>query len=91
MIEALTVIGIITILVIGYFFLGIVLKFIWSWAPMLISFPFNLWFFFHNSYLLAGIGILIFFSLMVLTNSWQSTSIYYQVEKKIETIFYFRD
>ena len=89
MIEALTVIGIITILVIGYFLLGTVLKFIWSWAPMLISFPFNLWLFFHNSYLLAGIGILILFSLVVLTNSWQSTSIHYQVEKKNRNYFLF--
>tara|TARA_B110000503_G_scaffold136981_1_gene220372 strand:+ start:1922 stop:2197 length:276 start_codon:yes stop_codon:yes gene_type:complete len=90
--EVSIVIGILILLVIGYFFLGIILKFSWSWAPAVILTPICIWIMFLGGYLIAFIGLFLF----ILTNTiivtyWQDTELHNQVEERIEKMFYFQD
>lgn len=89
--EALIVIGILILLVIGYFFLGIILKFSWSWAPAVILAPICIWIMFLGGYLIAFIGIVLSIITIVIANYWQNTELHNQVEERIEKMFYFQD
>tara|TARA_B110000971_G_C19589193_1_gene310942 strand:+ start:147 stop:419 length:273 start_codon:yes stop_codon:yes gene_type:complete len=89
--EALIVVGILILLVIGYFFLGIILKFSWSWAPAVILTPICIWIMFLGGYLIAFIGIVLLIITIVIANYWQDTELHNQVEERIEKMFYFQD
>tara|TARA_B100001287_G_C22504272_1_gene445150 strand:+ start:303 stop:575 length:273 start_codon:yes stop_codon:yes gene_type:complete len=89
--EVLITIGIILSIIVGYFVIGIVLKIIWSWAPMIILLPIDIWFMFTGGYWVAILGIFLFFIIVFYTMYWQSTKIHNQIEKGIENLFYFGD
>ena len=89
--EALFVIGILTLLVIGYFFLGIIIKFSWSWAPAVILTPICIWIMFLGGYLIAFIGVVLLIITILIADYWQDTKLHNQVEKRIDKMFYFQD
>lgn len=89
--EVLLVILTISLFVIGYFFIGVLLKFLWGWFPAIIFIPVSLLIMFQGGVFLAVVGIVIFFSAILSADKWQDTGLHDRVERRLEAIFYFKD
>jgi len=89
--EVLVVIGGIFVIVVGYFFIGVLAKFIWNWAPAFFLSPISVWIMVQGGYLLAIIGLVLLIATMLLTNTWQDAALHDRVEHRIEKLFYLDD
>lgn len=78
-------------LVIGYFCLGILLKFMWAWWPAVFGVPVLLAVGFAFGWIGALIAIGGLFGLLSASNNWHGTSLYLEVERRIDGLFYLSD
>ena len=84
------VLGIVLIIIL-YFFIGIILKFMLVWFPLIIGSIISLILILLGGYVKAIIAFLIFFLFLMLNNKWQSSQLFFQLEKIIDKFFYFKD
>jgi len=89
--EIISIIAIIVILLLLYFFFGVLIKFLWGWLPLVIGIIFSLGFGLVGGITNAIIAIIIFIVSLVSTNSWQGSNLYFSIEEKIDSMFYFKD
>ena len=89
--ELISIIIILIVLVIIYFFFGILIKFLWGWLPLIIGVSISLLLGLYGGIVNAIIAIIIFIVSLSYTNNWQGSSLYYKIEEKIDSIFYFKD
>ena len=89
--EIISILAIIVILLLVYFFFGILIKFLWGWLPLVIGIIFSLGFWLIGGVSNAIIAIIIFIVSLVSTNNWQGSNLYFKIEEKIDSMFYFKD
>lgn len=86
----LLIAGIIT-LVLGYFFLGILVKFFVAWWILILGSPLLLVIGFYLGWGGAILAILGLFLLMSANNKWHDHDLYLNLERKIDKAFYLSD
>jgi hypothetical protein len=83
-----SIIGIILL----YFLFGAIVKFILGWLPLcigtIISLFIGIW---GGGVVNAIIGIVLFLVSLLITNSWQGSRCYLNIEEKLDSMFYFKD
>jgi len=89
--DIINIIGIIIGLLILYFFFGILIKFLWGWIPLIIGGIIGLILGLAGGITNAVIAIVIFILSLILTNNWQGNNLYFKIEEKIDSMFYFKD
>jgi hypothetical protein len=89
--EVFSIVAVIVLLILLYFFFGILVKFIWGWAPLCVSILLSIGLGLTGGTISAVIAIVVFLAGLGLTNSWQGSSLFYRVEEKIDSMFYFKD
>jgi len=89
--EIISIIVIIVSLLLLYFFFGMFVKFLWGWLPLVIGGIIGLGLVLVGGFTNAIIAIIIFITSLILTNNWQGSDIYFDVEEKIDSLFYFKD
>jgi O-antigen ligase len=85
--EFISIVGILIALVLVYFFLGMVLKFLWGWMPFVAGLLVVLALALGGGWLAAGLGVVILVAVLTLTNSWHSTALYQKGEALIDKTF----
>lgn len=78
-------------LILLYFFFGILIKFLWGWLPLIIGGIVGLGLGLAGGVTNAVIAIILFITALVLTNNWQGSDVYFDIEEKIDSMFYFKD
>lgn len=89
--EIVSIISIIIALLILYFFFGILIKFLWGWLPLVIGVIIGLGLGVVGGTTSAIVAIIIFITSLILTNNWQGSNLYFNIEEKIDSMFYFKD
>ncbi|MCF6308986.1 MAG: hypothetical protein L3J19_00710 [Sulfurimonas sp.] len=89
--EIVFVVSIIIALLILYFFFGILVKFLWGWLPLIIGGIIGLGLGVAGGTISAIVAIIIFITSLILTNNWQGSDLYFNIEEKIDSMFYFKD
>lgn len=89
--DILIVIAGIISIVILYYFLGFFIKLIWNWWVICIAFPPCLFIGLNYHYTGAILAVIGFVASITINNKWQDTSIFMDVEKKIDRIFSLED
>jgi membrane protease YdiL (CAAX protease family) len=89
--ELVSIIVIIISLFLLYFFFGILIKFLWGWLPLVVGIIFSLGFALVGGTTNAVIAIIIFIASLTSTNNWQGSNLYFKIEEKIDSMFYFKD
>jgi hypothetical protein len=88
----IAIIGIIILLVALYFLFGIILKFLLGWSFLMLSIVTAIVVYFWLGGFLGGIiGIVVFVIGLGGTNEWHSSSVYLNIEGKIEKRFHLND
>lgn len=89
--QILAVFAGIIALVLLYFFIGIVLKFIWGWWIPILAVPIAILLGLHHGWL-GAIGCVAALVITIpLADGWQDTSICRLVDRLIDKAFYFED
>jgi len=89
--EFASIVLIIIGLILLYFFFGIFIKFLWGWLPLIIVGIAGFGLILAGGVGNAVIAIILFIVALVLTNNWQGSDIYFDIEDKIDSMFYFKD
>jgi len=89
--EIISIILIIISLILIYFFFGICIKFLWGWTPLIVGGIVSLVLGLSGGVISAIIAIIIFILSLNYTNNWQGSDLYFKIEEKIDSLFYFRD
>jgi hypothetical protein len=89
--DIISIITIIIVLLLLYFFFGVLIKFLWGWLPLVIGILLSLGFCLVGGMTNAIIAIVIFIVSLVSTNNWQGSNLYFKIEEKIDSMFYFKD
>jgi len=84
------IIGLICLILI-YFFIGVILKFLWGWITLIIGLLLGIVIGLFGGWLGAILGLIIFIISFIVTNAWQGTSLYLKIEDVIDKKFYFKD
>lgn len=84
----LVIVGLIALIGL-YFFLGVIIKFLWAWLPMVLGLLISLAVGLSGGWVAAGIGVFLALLTLIGADSWHRTDIYQKVESTIEKIFYF--
>ena len=84
------IIGIV-LLVVLYFCIGMVAKFIWGWLPLATGLAVGVGMAIFGGWLGAAIGVFICVALVVGTDRWHSTDLFQRVERGIDKAFHFDD
>ncbi len=89
--EIISILLIIVALLLTYFFFGILIKFLWGWLPLIIGVAISLGLGLSGGAINAILAIIIFIASLSYTNNWQGSSLYFKIEDKIDSWFYFKD
>jgi len=89
--DIISIIAIIIVLLLLYFFFGVLVKFLWGWLPLVVGIILSLGFGLVGGITNAIIAIIVFIVSLVLTNNWQGSNLYFKIEEKIDSMFYFKD
>ena len=89
--EFILILAGIIILVLGYFFLGIFIKFIVAWWMLILGSPLLLVIGFNLGWSGAIFAIFGLFVLMVMNDKWHNHKLYLSLERKIDKAFYLSD
>jgi len=90
-VEIISVVSIIVSLILVYFFFGVFIKFLWGWFPLVVGGIVSLALEFSGGVISPIIAIIIFILSLNYTNNWQGSDLYFKIEEKIDSLFYFRD
>jgi hypothetical protein len=89
--EIVSIILIIIGVLLSYFFFGILIKFLWGWLPLVAGGLLSLGLIIFGGITNAVIAIILFVVSLVLTNNWQGSDLYFTIEERIDSMFYFKD
>lgn len=89
--DIVSIILIVISLLLIYFFFGVLIKFLWGWLPLVIGGIIGLGFGLYGGISNAIIAIIVFIASLIYTNNWQGSDLYFKIEEKIDSVFYFRD
>ncbi len=89
--EIISILLIIVALLLTYFFFGILIKFLWGWLPLIVGVAISLELGLSGGTINAILAIIIFIASLFYTNNWQGSSLYFKIEDKIDSWFYFKD
>lgn len=89
--EIVTILGGIVGLIVLYFCLGLVLRFLWGWWILAVSVPVCIVVGFALGWL-GAIGAIVGFCVALYANNeWHSSTLFLSVANKIDKAFYFSD
>jgi len=89
--QLLIIVGVLILLVISYFFIGMILKFLLGWFPLLIGLILGLIIGLATGWIGAIIGLIVIIASFSVTDKWQNSNTYEKYEKIINDKFYFND
>jgi hypothetical protein len=89
--EAIFLLIAIVALVVAYFLIGMLLKFIVGWLPALLSVPIGILLMIQGGWVLSISGIIILIAGISYTSEWEDSKTCCFVVTKLDKIFYFRD
>lgn len=75
----------------AYFCLGIVVKFLWGWFPIVFSTMAAIAILIFGNGFWQVIGVMLFCMSLHWNSLWHNTTIYTNIEKKLDDWFYFKD
>ena len=81
----------IVVLVVGYFCLGIFVKFLLAWWILTLGIPIFLAVGIAFGWLGAIAAVVGLVALLVANNDWQGSELYLALERKVDRAFYFSD
>ncbi len=89
--EFIAIVGGLLLLVVAYFCFGIVVKFFVAWWPLIVGWPILLVVGFAFGWIGAIVAVVGFAILLGANNRWQGSTLYAELERKIDKAFYFSD
>lgn len=89
--ELFAIISAIALVVILYFFFGMLVKLIWGWLPLAVGLLIGITIGVLGGWSGAAIGFIIILASILGTDSWHGTDLFLTVEEKIEKRFYLND
>lgn len=89
--ELIAIIGAVIALVVAYFCLGILLKFIWGWWILALGSPILIVVGLATGWVGALVCIFGFCLLLVANNKWQGTNAYIFFDAKLDKTFHLSD
>jgi hypothetical protein len=89
--EAIFLLIAIAALIVAYFFIGMLLKFIVGWLPALLSMPIGIFLMIQGGWALSVLGIIILIGGILYTSEWEDSKACCFVVTKLDKLFYFRD
>lgn len=89
--KLLIIIGIVIGLVVLYFSIGMLLKFLWGWWILTLAIPLCIFIGVYFGWLGAIGGLVGFIIALNINNEWHNNQLYLNISKKIDGAFYFSD
>lgn len=89
--EFLLLVTVLIVVLIGYFFIGMLIKFLWGWFPLIIAIFLGITIGLYGGWANAVFGFIFIIGAIIGTNAWHGSSLYLRCEEAIEKLFYFHD
>jgi len=90
-VELLIAIGAIIAILTVFFSFGAAVKILWGWIPLAIGIAVCLLIGQSGGFWQSVFAIAVFLLSLIVTDAWHRTSIYIEIEEKIDKLFYFDD
>ena len=79
------------LLIVIYFWLGVVVKFLWGWLPMVLGLLVAVAVGFSGGWVAGILGVFLALLTVVGADAWHRTALYQSVESLIDRTFYFEE
>lgn len=89
--ELIIIVAGLALIIISYFCVGIILRWLWEWLILFVALPFLLFVGIRFGWVGAITALVGAWASLLANNEWHSSSVYFRVSEKIEKAFYFGD